>query len=539
VKKAKWLALPVCVLMSTVALCAQAASAPKPATFSQAVQQVISRPLYKYSFFGIAVYSLDSGKMLFSLNGDKLFTPASTTKLLTEGAALHFLGPDYRFHTSIYRTGEIDHSGTLHGDLVLVASGDPNLSNRVRPDGTLAYTNHDHSYGGQDARLVSGDPLLVMRKFASQIAAAGIKRVQGHVWVDVSMFPEGEREPGTGTTISPIAVNDNLIDVTVWPGASVGSPARVEIAPRVPYIRFENKIVTGAAGSKLSLGRQTTTDDGTKTVTLNGSIPLGASPDIHSYPISSPSRFAEALLTEALQDDGIKVEGKVGPKKPDFSALKRFYTPERRVAEHVSPPLAQEVKVTLKVSQNLHACMMPYILGAVVGKATKKVEQKGFSLERSFLEEGHLDLDGASQADGAGVSRAAFFTPDFMVHYLAYMVRQPQFAVFKQALPVLGQNGTLAETQAGSPAAGHVFAKTGSYRGTDKLNQRRIIFTRALAGYTTTPAGKHMAFVIYANHVPLPHGADTSKNIVAQAVGEIAAAVYELPIGKTTLDAAQ
>ncbi|MEO6830381.1 MAG: D-alanyl-D-alanine carboxypeptidase/D-alanyl-D-alanine-endopeptidase [Acidobacteriaceae bacterium] len=528
--------LSVCLLLSAGAACAQEASVPPPRTFSQAVQQVVSRPLYKHAIFGIEVYSLDSGKILFSLNGETLFTPASTTKLLTEGTALHYLGADYLFHTFIYRTGKIDRSGTLKGDLVLVASGDPNLSNRVQPDGTLAFMNHDHSYGGQQARLVPGDPLQVLRRFAGQIAAAGVKRVQGNVWVDTSMFPEGARESGTGTVVSPIAVNDNLIDVAVSPGATVGSAADLKFSLHVPYIHFDNKIVTGTAGSRLSVSNETTVaPDGTKTVTYKGSIPLGASADFHNYAVSSPSRFTEALLKEALADDGITVEGKGDSKKPDFNKIKHFYNAKYQVAEHASPPLSQEVKVTLKVSQNLHANMMPFVLGAVVGKATQKIDQKGLALERSFLEKGGLDLDGASQSDGAGVVRAAFFTPDFMVHYLAYMTRQPDFPTFKHALPILGRDGTLSRTQVHSAAAGHVFAKTGGYSNFDMLNMRNMLLGKGLAGYTTTPAGEHLTFAIYVNHVALPDVPDAAQTIVGEALGEIAAAAYELPIHSGTI----
>src|ERR1700761_5792549 len=195
-------------LLAVTALCTRVAPAQTsaPQSFSDAVQEVISRPVYRHAIFGVEVYSLDTQKMIFALNGDKLFTPGSTTKLLTEGTALHLLGPDYRFHTVVYRTGEIDGKGKLKGDLILVASGDPNLSNRLRPDGSLAFENTDHSYGGFDARLVSGDPLAALREIASQVYASGIRTVEGHALLDSSLFPEGDREQGTGVVISPIVV---------------------------------------------------------------------------------------------------------------------------------------------------------------------------------------------------------------------------------------------------------------------------------------------------------------------------------------------
>ena len=97
-------------------------------TFIEAVKQVTERPAYRHANWGLEVWSVDDGKPLYAMNGDKLFIPGSTTKLFTEGLALYLLGPDYRFHTPLYRTGAIDKTGVLHGDLILVGSGDPNLS---------------------------------------------------------------------------------------------------------------------------------------------------------------------------------------------------------------------------------------------------------------------------------------------------------------------------------------------------------------------------------------------------------------------------
>src|SRR5579863_6662255 len=100
------------------------------------IAKIMARPEFKYASFGIEFYSLETGKPIYTHAADKLLTPGSTTKLLTEGTALALLGADYRFHTRVYRTGPIDAEGTLKGDLVLVGSGDPNLSGRIQPDGT-------------------------------------------------------------------------------------------------------------------------------------------------------------------------------------------------------------------------------------------------------------------------------------------------------------------------------------------------------------------------------------------------------------------
>jgi PBP4 family serine-type D-alanyl-D-alanine carboxypeptidase len=390
------------------------------------------------------------------------------------------LGRNYRFHTFVYRTGEVDGNGKLKGDLVLVARGDPNLSNRMQLDGTLAFADEDHSYGGPDSHLTPGDPLIVMQEFAKQIVAAGIKRVEGSVVVDVSLFPEGDRELGTGVVISPVAVNDNVIDVTIQPGTAAGAPAKLSYSLQVPYIRFDNKIVT-AAGSKTALNDPQTTDnaDGTETVVLSGSIAQTSKPRIYGYPVASPSRFAAEALTAALTACAVRVTSKLATTA-DATRYKSFYNSLHHVAEHVSAPLAEEVKVTLKVSQNLHASMTPYILGAIVGKATTKIDQKGLALEHDFLTTAGLDLAGASQADGAGGAASASYSPDFMVHYLAYMAAQPIFPMFQKALPILGRDGTLASIQRDSLAAGQVFAKTGTFDSFDLLNMQILLVGRAL-----------------------------------------------------------
>lgn len=501
-----------------------------PKTFTDAAHQVTSRPVYGHGEFGLEVYSLDTGKVVYAMNGQRLFTPGSTTKLFTEGAALYLLGADYRFHTPLYRTGKIDGKGTLDGDLILVGSGDPNLSDRLQPDGSLAWADEDHSYGGVDSRLVGKDPVIVMHQFAHAVADAGIKRIKGRVLIDVSLFPEGAKDLGTGEYISPVVVNDNAIDIIYAPGAAVGDPAKLTIAPQVPYVHIVNKIVT-ADGTKDHVESNVVTDAkaGTETLTLTGTIGQGSGPVIYGYAIRKPSQFAGVLLTAALKEAGVKVSGKPDVIT-DAAAARQFYRDDMRVAEHVSTPLSEDVKLTLKVSQNLHASTMPYVMGAVLGHATDKIDQKGFQLEHDFLSGAGLDLRGASQSDGAGGAGVAFYTPDFVVHYLAYMAQQPHFDLFQKSLPILGKDGTLVDTQKASPGAGHVFAKTGTYGGRDYLNARRLITGKGLAGYTTTPDGRHLAFAFYVNNVERTDDEDVS-DMCGQALGEMASALYALPLG--------
>jgi len=499
-------------------------------SLAERIQAIMNRPEFAHSIFGIEFYSLDTGKPIYQLNADKLMVPGSTTKLLTEGTMLELLGGDYRFHTRVYRTGPVKKGGTLDGDIVLVASGDPNLSGRIQPDGTLGYEQMDHSYGGPDSKGL-GDPSFVIRKLAQQVADKGIKRVKGRVLVDTSLFPEGDRELGTNVVISPMVVNDNVIDVIASPGEKEGAPVKLQISPKTAYVHFMNQATTGKPDSKedLNYTGEKTNPDGTRTVTLTGNLPLGKPSVMSAYPVPEPSRFAAALLTEALQQRGVDIKLALTGAPRDFKALAKTYTPENLIAEHVSPPLKEEVKITLKVSQNLHASMSPFLLGALVAHKDKEIDQAGFDVEHEFLKKANLDLTAASQSDGAGGN--AFFTPDFVVRYLTFMSSQQNFEDFHHALPVLGRDGTLSKIQVNSPAAGHVYAKTGTYDVYDALNKNLMVTGKGLAGYMETASGQHLALAIYGNMVAVPmDDPEAVQKIAGEALGEIAAAAYDAPL---------
>jgi len=506
-------------------------------SLSAKLAEIARRPELVHATFGVAAYDLESKQMVFGLNAEQLFTPGSTTKLLTMGTALGLLGADHRFRTPVYRTGPIV-GGVVRGDLVIVASGDPNLSGRILGD-TLGFSNADHSYAGRGDSIAKaiGDPLLVMREFATQIAAKGIKQVDGRILVDLSLFPQGDRELGTGVVISPIVVNDNVVDLLITPGTKPGEPAVLRVSPDLGVFKIANDVVTGPPHSASTLRRMMARDSttGGVTVRVSGTYAADAAPSVMNVVVDDPAELAIRGLTAALRDRGIVVRdaASVAPAaRPDFVKLAASYGDSTRVAEHVSLPLSEEIKVTLKVSQNLHASMMPYVIGAIAGKTPGRgALQAGFDAERDFLQRAGLDLIAAAQGDGAGGAPGAFYSPAFMVQYLAYMASRADIALFRRALPILGRDGTLWNIQPQSPAAGSVIAKTGTFSLVDPLNRRTIITGKGLAGYMTTSSGRRLAFAIYANRIPFPpnYQGDAAL-LVGQALGEIASAMWGSPM---------
>ncbi|HET9394092.1 MAG TPA: D-alanyl-D-alanine carboxypeptidase/D-alanyl-D-alanine-endopeptidase [Candidatus Rubrimentiphilum sp.] len=493
---------------------ALAAPAKAKPSLASAIQAIVNR--YPNSQFGVAIYDLDARKTIYDLNAQRFFVAASTTKLLTEGTTLALLGPDYRFRTNVYRNGPIDASGTLQGDVILQASGDPNLSGRIQLDGTMAFENEDHSYDGSpDTKAVPGNPLAVINDLAAQIAARGIKKVTGQVIVDDALFPGGYPESGTGVIVSSIVVNDNIVDVTVSPGTRPGDPVTIAVSPQTPYAVFINKATTGAAGSDRNISVPDGVADaaGMRTVTITGSLPAGSPPILYAYDVPSPRRFAEVALTTALQNASVAI----GPSAGGTAANAASEVDANIIATHLSPPLSQDVKVTLKVSDNLHASMMPYLW------SPKHTLRAGFDLERAFFQRAGLDPGEIVQNDGLGGN--AFIQPQFMVKYLAYLRTQPFFETLYSSLPVLGMDGTLFNIANNSPARGKVHAKTGTWGVGDALNQRAMVTGKGLAGYMTTASGRHIAFCFYLNNLAVPHGQDSSR-VAGQINGELATAAY-------------
>ena len=493
---------------------ATAAAQPAP---DKRIRQVMERPEFAHALWGMEFYDLGAKKTVSAVNREQLFVPGSTTKLVSTGTALQLLGADHRFHTRVYRTGPI-RNGRLEGDLVLVAAGDPNLSGREQEDGTYAFIDQDHSYGGQP---LPTDPLTTLRHLAGQISAKGITSVTGQVIVDASLFREGQRELGTRIVMSPVVINDNVIDIVVAPGARAGDVATVTVKPKTSYLTVSANLVTVDSGAPAGVRTvEDSTDRDHRVLVITGRVPRGA-PSNPRWSIPVPSRFGEVALSEVLNEAGVRVIPRLASRTVDRVRLSSLYVDSMLVAEHVSLPLTAAARVVLKTSQNLHASNFPLLVGAVApGHDSTKT---GFDLAREWLSREGLDLGGAVQGDGAGGD--AFFSPAFMTRYLAMVATKPYASAFRAALPVLGKDGTLAQIQVNAPAVGKVFAKTGTFGSFDPLNRRQIIHGKGLAGYFTSKSGREIAFAIYVNNVSVASG--DPAIVAGQALGEIASIAWE------------
>jgi D-alanyl-D-alanine carboxypeptidase len=133
--------------------------------------------MYRRAIWGLRVVDPETGEVLINLKPDYPFFIGSVRKVFSVGELLNEIGPDHIFITPIYNQGNVDDAGVLHGNLILVASGDISMGGRTKANGEFAITDFDHNEADSlgNAELTNPDPLKGYKAIADQIAAAGIK----------------------------------------------------------------------------------------------------------------------------------------------------------------------------------------------------------------------------------------------------------------------------------------------------------------------------------------------------------------------------
>jgi D-alanyl-D-alanine carboxypeptidase len=496
-----------------------------------AIRAIIDAPRYSGAIWGLRAIDLSSGATTTAYGPDSLFFTGSVRKLFSVGLALNALGVDYRFETPVYRLGELGADGTLHGDLVLVASGDLTLGGRTTADGRIAFTNFDHTEANSlgSAILTETDPLSGLDSLARQVAQSGIKAIAGDVIIDDRLF-DHFRVPNGNVLITPIIVNDNLIDVTILP-AEAGQPAKVDWRPKTAAFTVSSEVKTVAAGEPMEIALEVSPGE-PKVGIVKGQIPVGYRPSlpgvatlVQTFSIADPTLFARTAFIEALERAGVSVTAAPGANPGEKLPPDSSYATSAEVARFTSPPYSEYAKLILKVSHNLGANLSLALFGLTKGARTVETE---LAAERNTLvTEYGLPPDGfdfPTNGSGSPDSRA---TPGAVTGLLAAMRKTKASEAYFDALPALGVDGSLATIGIDppnptiAPAVGRVFAKTGTTIGDGRLK------AQVFAGYIQSRAGKMLAYVVYVNDVaPIGSIADVIK--VFSDEGEISAILYDL-----------
>lgn len=521
-----------------LALCAPpvTASSQDGGAVPRDIQAVFDKQTYNGATWGLRV--LDGNKVLVDLNSQRRFYIGSVRKVFSVGQLINAVGPDHTYDTPVYRTGAVDRNGVLHGNLIVVASGDLTMGGRTNPDGSIAVSDWDHNEADSlgNAILTKPDPLAGYRRLARAVRAAGIKRIASNVVIDDRLFTpfhfRGQFD------VRPIFVNDDLVDLSIPAGQKTDARASVDVRPISAALGIVNELRIGAPDSTntLKISPELPQCIGTPrcSALVSGSYPsnfkpplTGKSTLVQAVRIVQPSNYARTVFVEALRAAGVAISAPAVSQNPiGLLPASGSYSAANEVARLTGMRYAQDAKLILKISYNIGADTSLVLLGVKNGApsmdAALAFERKNLASHWGIASDQYHFVDGS----GGGETTA---TNGAVTKMLQELAKSRGGAAFAAALPILGVDGSLGFVKdfASDPtlagAAGNVRAKTGTYvAGTSA--QSLELKAQALGGYITTKKGHHLTFQMVVNNMPIKDILDITN--VFQDEGRIAAMLW-------------
>ncbi|MFH0946113.1 MAG: D-alanyl-D-alanine carboxypeptidase/D-alanyl-D-alanine-endopeptidase [Planctomycetota bacterium] len=439
-------------------------------SLAERIPALLAAPNLRKCVVALAVFSVSDGGMVYERSADRPLIVASNAKLFTSGAALALLGPDYRFETRLYADGEIEEGGHLHGDLIVVGAGDPDVTGDGRAN--------------QDQLL----PRLV-----EAVRNSGLRRIAGRLVIDDHVF-DRQYVPSTwrrteltspyNAPASGFSLFENCVSILVRPGEVVGDPARAALVgqPGVFKIVCKAKTVTGTNVQISAAGPRADEPLDPGPVTVRGNMPMGVNLYRLVTPVREPPLVAGMLLRQALVSAGIVVEGDV--------VLAEQSTQERLAGRSplatVSSSLQDAMMKMNKESSNVVAEHVYKLCGwAETGQGSYA---SGSKAVLSVLGRLGIETMGASSADGSGISRQNRYTARQVAQFLAALYRSSLRDHFVHTLPESGVDGTLKNRLQEPEIKGRVRAKTGY-----------VSAVSSLSGYCQTRQGEILSFSMLFN----------------------------------------
>lgn len=497
---------------------------------------IMNKPIYEGAVWSLRVIDLDTGELIYNLKPNLVLLTGSLRKSFSSGLSLNELGADHKFKTPVYRQGNVDGEGVLQGNLILVADGDLTLGGRVTPQDTIQFTNFDHvdanALGG--AVLTPQDPLAGLDDLARQIADSGIKEINGDVIIDARLFDEFV-VPNNERLISPMIINENLIDVTIIP-TEPGQPAIVDWRPKSAAFDINANVMTVGEGEELDIELSEPDSSCFELAEcvgiVTGQIPLGFKPDlpevetlVQTFKIEGPSAYARTAFIEALQRAAVTVNTNlVGPNPEKKLPPQDSYSTDALVAEYVSPPFSEYAKLVLKVSHNYGANLSLALFGLAKGERTVEgsLDQERITLVNDF----NVPADGFNFPTNGSGSPDSEASPRAVTTLLNNMKQTDVFDDYFDSFPILGVDGSLKFVDEGSPATGRVRGKTGTSIGFNPDTQQFIVKAKSLGGYIDSASNRRLIFAVFVNNALLSEISEVFE--INNDLGQIASAIYEL-----------
>lgn len=430
----------------------------------------------------VCIRDVENGITLADLNGSTPMIPASNMKLLTSGAALLVLSPEYHYTTELVQEGD---------RLILRGSGDPALAD---PE-VLSLMK---------PRMTVGDVLDVIADAATTAGVRGARelvvddRVFDREFVHPS-WPADKLDRGYSCQVSGLNFHANVILVFPRPGGDgPGSPPAFAVEPESPFLSISNKARTIANGkNSVWLSREPETNR----FTLHGDVKYAAQVGVE-ITIHDPATFAGQLLAERLRGAGVMSASTVRLAEPGEPAS----TPARSIAA-ITTPIEEVLKRCNTDSANLYAESLLKSMGHAVTREPGSWKN-GASVLRMVLSQ-KLGPDQAARvtiADGSGLSRDNAVSAEALARWLEVMGRDRTVRdIFAESLASPGE-GTLRERFRGDKISTHICAKSGFING-----------VRTLSGYAIDEAsGRRVAFSVMINDIKTDTQTLASKELHEQ-----------------------
>ncbi len=402
----------LCLLLVRLLACAVTAQEQQaPATLVELRQRLadhIGQPKYAAALWGAKIVSLDTGVTVFEHNPQKLFSPASNSKLYTVALALDRLGADYRIKTSVYAQARPSRSGTLKGDLMVYGRGDPTIN----------------------ARLNRGDIYQALEPLVRALTNAGVKRITGDLIGDESFFhgpPFGsgwawdDLEHYYGAEISALTINDNTLQAVVKPGGQIGAPCQLTLLPATGWLTLSNRTETAEKGATRRIQFHHPVCQ--NVIYVTGQMPIDDVGSTNEFTVHNPAGLFASLFKEALGRQGIKVRGKARTMNwLDRQARPLDYGSLVELGAVESLPLRDIAREVEKPSQNLYTDLLLAHVGekfrATDSRADATSEDLGIRELNNFLAEAGLKRGEVIFEEGSGLSRDNLTAPNATVALL-------------------------------------------------------------------------------------------------------------------------